>query len=131
MRHLFPKLRLCPILKASALVFVRLAHDRRFVGAVLFLFVLVLFVLIRISWRHRVAHDHERTRVDQLGGKFLGDVWGHVVAPRVWTLGDFTPSAPISHEGYIGRYRCKSRKSNETKISRMLIIRPFCRCGAL
>ena len=35
-----------------ALVFVRLAHDRRFVGAVLF--VLVLFVFIRISGRHRV-----------------------------------------------------------------------------
>src|SRR6202140_2763928 len=72
------------------LVFVRLAHDRRFVGAVLllFLFVLVLFVFIRISGRHRVAHDHEGTPVDQPGGKFLGDVWGHVVAPRVWTLGD-------------------------------------------
>src|SRR5467141_3285893 len=72
-----------------ALVFVRLAHDRRFVGAVLFLFVLVLFVLIRISGRHRVAHDHEGTPVDQPGGKFLGDVWWHVVAPWVWTLGDF------------------------------------------
>jgi hypothetical protein len=33
--------------KHHALVFVRLAHDRRFVGAVLFLFVLVLFVFIR------------------------------------------------------------------------------------
>jgi hypothetical protein len=32
-----------------ALVFVRLAHDRRFVGAVLF--VLVRFVFIRISGR--------------------------------------------------------------------------------
>jgi hypothetical protein len=32
-----------------ALVFVRLAHDRRFVGAVLVLFVLVRFVFIRIS----------------------------------------------------------------------------------
>src|SRR5258707_2596862 len=73
-----------------ALVFVRLAHDRRFVGAVLFLFVfaLVLFVLIRISGRHCVAHDHEGTPVDQPGGKFLGDVWGHVVAPRAWTLGE-------------------------------------------
>src|SRR5712671_3243600 len=80
------------------LVFVRLAHDRRFVGgAVLFVLVLVLFVLIRISGRHRVAHDHEGTPVDQPGGKFLGDVWGHVVAPRVWTLGDFTPSAVIRH----------------------------------
>src|SRR6202023_2386563 len=79
------------------LVFVRLAHDRRFVGAVLFLFVLVLFVLIRISGRHRVAHDHEGTPVDQPGGKFLGDVWGHVVAPRVWTLGNFTPSALVRH----------------------------------
>src|SRR5437879_3744858 len=81
--------------KHHALVFVRLVHDRRFVGAVLFVLVLVLFVLIRISGRHRVAHDHEGSPVDQLGGKFLGDVWGHVVAPRVWTLGDFTPSAVI------------------------------------
>ena len=49
--------------KHHALVFVRLAHDRRLVAAVLFvlfLFVLVLFVFIRISGRHRVAHDHER-----------------------------------------------------------------------
>src|SRR6266852_6440944 len=95
MRQLFPKLRLCPILKHHALVFVRLAHDRRFVAAVLVLFVLVVF--IRISGRHRVAHDHEGTPVDQPGGKFLGDVWGHVVAARVWTLGDFTPSAVIRH----------------------------------
>jgi len=29
--------------------------------------------------RHRVAQG---TPVDQPGGKFLGDVWGHVVAPR-------------------------------------------------
>src|SRR6516165_4183139 len=38
-------------LHASCLVLVRLAHDRRFVGAVLFLLVLVLvfFVFIRIS----------------------------------------------------------------------------------
>src|SRR6516165_4803723 len=69
-------------LKASCLVFVRLAHDRRFVGAVLFLFVFVLFVFIRISGRHRVARDREGTPVDP-GGKFLGDVWGHVVAPRM------------------------------------------------
>jgi hypothetical protein len=66
-------------------------------AAVVFLFVLVLFVFIRISGRHRVAHDHEGTPVDQPGGKFLGDVWGHVVAPLVWTLGDFTPSAVIRH----------------------------------
>ena len=37
---------------------------------------------------HCVAHDHEGTPVDQSGGKFLGDVWGHVVAPRAWTLGE-------------------------------------------
>src|SRR5918994_5272941 len=73
------------------LVFVRLAHDRRFVGAVLFLFFFVLVVFIRISGRHRVAQDHEGTPVDEPAGKFLGDVWGHVVAPRVWTLGDYTP----------------------------------------
>src|SRR6266566_2776169 len=85
--------------KHHALVFVLLTHDRRFVGAVffLFLFVLVLFVFIRISGRHRVAHDHEGTPIDQPGGKFLGDVWNHAVAPRVWTLGDFTPSAVIRH----------------------------------
>jgi hypothetical protein len=44
---------------------------------------------------HRVAHDHEGTPVDQPGGKFVWDVWGHVVAPWVWSLGDFSPSAPI------------------------------------
>jgi len=65
----------CEILYADChlqaiLVFVRLAHDQRFVGAVL-LFVLVLFVFIRISGRHRVAHDHEGTPV----GQPLGDVW--------------------------------------------------------
>jgi len=60
-----------------ALVFVRLAHDRRFVGAVFpfFVRVLVLFVFIRISGRHCVAHDHEGSPVAQPGAKFLG-VWG-------------------------------------------------------
>jgi len=38
-------------LNTSCLVLVRLAHDQRFVGAVLFLLVLVLFVFIRISER--------------------------------------------------------------------------------
>jgi hypothetical protein len=61
--------------KNHALVFVRLAHDRRFVGAVLFLFFFVLVVFIRISGRHRVAQDHEGTPVDEPAGKFLGDVW--------------------------------------------------------
>ena len=37
------------------------------------------------------AHDHKGTPVDQPGGKFLGDVLRHVVAPRVRTLGDLTP----------------------------------------
>jgi hypothetical protein len=95
-------------LKAScALVFVRLAHDRRFVGSLLFVFVfvLVLFVFIRISGRHRVAHDHERTPVDQPGGKFLGDVWGHVVAPRVWKVTDLCAvSAAIQMPGDSNRY---------------------------
>jgi uncharacterized membrane protein YhaH (DUF805 family) len=40
----------------NTLVFVRLAHDRRYVGTVL-----VLFVFIRISGRHCVAHGHEET----------------------------------------------------------------------
>src|SRR3984885_4633882 len=74
------------------LIFVWLTHDRRFVGAVLFLlFVLVRFVFIRISGRHFVAHADEGTPVDQPGGKFLGDVWGHVVAPRVWPPREFYP----------------------------------------
>jgi len=72
-----------PIPKASCLVFVRLAHDRRFVGAVLLFVLFVLFVFIRISGRHRVAHDREGTPVDTLGRKLLGDVWGHVDASRV------------------------------------------------
>src|SRR5438876_417758 len=75
----------------ASLVFVRLAHDRRFVGVVLFLFILLLLVFIRISGRHRVAPDHEVTPVDQHGGNFLGDVLLHVVAPRVWTPVDITP----------------------------------------
>jgi hypothetical protein len=84
----------------ASLVFVRLAHDRRFVGVVLFfliviflivIFVIVIFVFIRISRRHRVAHDHEGTPVDQPVGKFVGDVLLRVVAPRAWTPGDFTP----------------------------------------
>jgi hypothetical protein len=66
------------------LVFVRLTHDRRFVVVILFLFVVVFVVFvvfIRVSGRHRVAHDHEGTPVDRLGGKFLGDARCHVVAP--------------------------------------------------
>src|SRR6516165_3169858 len=82
--------------KASCLVLVRLAHDRRFVGAVLsVLFFFVLVAFIRISGRHPVVHDREGATVDP-GGKFLGDVWGHVIAPQVWSLGDFTRSAPVS-----------------------------------
>src|SRR5215475_12369540 len=72
----------CDHPKTSGLVFVRLAHDRRFVGAVLFLFVLVFFVFIRIAGRHRIAHDREGTPVDPVG-KFLEDAGGHVVAPRM------------------------------------------------
>ena len=62
-------------------------------------FVVLVFIFIRISGRHRVAHDHEGTSVDQLGGKFLGDVLLHVVAPRVWTLGILPFFARVSDEG--------------------------------
>jgi hypothetical protein len=34
--------------------------------------------------------------VDQPGRKFLREVLLHVVAPRAWALGDFTPSAQVS-----------------------------------
>ena len=47
---------------SHALVFVRLTHDRRFVVGVLFLFVVVLVVFIRVSGRHHVAHDYEGMR---------------------------------------------------------------------
>jgi hypothetical protein len=78
MRQL-PKLRLCP--KHHALIFVRLPHDRRFVGAVFFLFfvlvlLLVLFVFIGISGRHRVAHDHEGTPIAGFAG-------AHFAAPAL------------------------------------------------
>ena len=87
------------VIRAAPLVFVRLAHDRRFVGAFPFLF--VLFVFFRISGRHRVAHDHEGTPVYQPGGKFFGDVWSHVVAPLARTGGEHArvsfalPLAPL------------------------------------
>jgi hypothetical protein len=55
------------VIRAAPLVFVRLAHDRRFAGAILFLF--VLFVFFRISGRHPVAHDHEGTPVYDLPPK--------------------------------------------------------------
>src|SRR5882757_6827481 len=45
------------ILGSASLIFVRLTHDRRFVGTVFVLF--VLFVFIRISGRHCVTHDRE------------------------------------------------------------------------
>src|SRR5215471_15809469 len=51
--------------KESCLAFVRLAHDRWFVDSVLFVvLVVVLFVVIRISGWHRVAHDRVDTPVD-------------------------------------------------------------------
>ena len=100
MRQPFPKLRLCPILKASCSSLrparARSAVRRR--GP----FPLPLPLPLRPLRLHQdlgaasVANDHEGTPVDQPGGKFLGDVWGHVVAPGVWTLGDFTPSDPVS-----------------------------------
>ena len=83
----------------ASLVFVRLAHDRRFVGGVVLFVVVFVFIFIRISGRHRVAHDHEGTSVDQLGGKFLGDVFASCccssgVDPRYFTL-----FAEVSDEG--------------------------------
>src|SRR5450759_1791122 len=61
-----------------------------------------------ISGWHRVAHDHEGAPVDQPGGKFLGDAWGHVVAPRVWTLGDFDI---VSSTSYVRKVPIVLKKS--------------------
>jgi hypothetical protein len=66
-----PKTVVMPILQASCLPVVRLAHER-FVGAVLFIVSLLVLLFIGISGRHRVAHDHERTPVDQPGGNPSG-----------------------------------------------------------
>ena len=98
-RHPPPGATLAAFACRNALVFVRLAHDRRFVGGVVLFVVVFVFIFIRISGRHRVAHDHEGTSADQLGGKFLGDVSLHVVAPRVWTLGILPLFAQVSDEG--------------------------------
>jgi hypothetical protein len=46
---------------------------------VLLVFLLVLFVFIRISGRHRAVHDHEGTPVDGRGERFLENVLLHVV----------------------------------------------------
>jgi hypothetical protein len=62
-----------------ALIFVRLAHDRRFVIALLFF--VVLFIFIFISGRHSVADDQDGTFVDQTGAKLLGDESDHVASP--------------------------------------------------
>jgi hypothetical protein len=68
------------IADTSRLVFVRLAYNRRFVGAINF-FVLILFVFIWISRRRRVAHNREAAAVYP-ARKFRWDAWRHVIAPR-------------------------------------------------
>jgi hypothetical protein len=86
-----------PIKKTpSALVFVRLARDRLFAGAVLFLFVFVLFVFIRISGRYRVAHDHHGTPVDHLVENSSG-MCGVMLLLLGCDPRRFTPSAVIRH----------------------------------
>jgi len=59
MRQLFPKLTLCQSQKHHALVFVRLAHDRRLVAAVLF----VLFVFVVHVAPREVSHSFMREAV--------------------------------------------------------------------
>ena len=66
----------------ASLVFIRLAHDRRFVSVIFLFVVFVLVVFIGISWRHRGAHKHERCRVDRWDGKCFGGVLLHVAAPQ-------------------------------------------------
>src|SRR5688572_27505080 len=63
------------------LLFVRFAHDRRFVGLVFVVFVLVIIIVITVvgvSRRHRVDHDGDAAPVDQPSGRVLGDARGHV-----------------------------------------------------
>jgi hypothetical protein len=61
----------CDGYRDRALIFVRLAHDRRFVVVVLFVAVLVV-IFIRISGWHSVAHDQDGTPLDQAGAKAPG-----------------------------------------------------------
>lgn len=62
---------IAPTAEHASLVFVRLAHDRRFVSVIFLFVVFVLLVFIGISWRHRGAHKHERCRVDHCSGKYM------------------------------------------------------------
>ena len=73
--------RMSPLVAAAADV--RLADDRRFVGAVLFLFFFfVVLVVIRISGRHRVANAYEGAPVNQPGGQFSGLYAVMLLLPR-------------------------------------------------
>src|SRR5262249_36602573 len=67
----------------ATLVFVRLPHDRRINGGVLFFLLLVFFLpFLRISRWHHVANGREGAPVYP-SGNLLGDMSAHVVAPRM------------------------------------------------
>jgi hypothetical protein len=95
----------CLLVKGMARCIVGRTSDRRFV------FFFVLFVFIRVSGQCRVARDHEETPVDQPDGTFLGDVWGHVVAPWVSTVGDFNV---VSSTSYVRKAPRAERKQTQS-----------------
>jgi hypothetical protein len=78
-------------LNTSCLVLVRLAHDQRFVGAVLFLLVLVLFVFIRISERvlPMIAKGLQSILVESSSGMC------EVMLSSDVSLGDFIPFSDL------------------------------------
>jgi hypothetical protein len=55
-----------PIFRPFALVLVRLAHDRRFVVAILFFVLFIIFVVVRIARRHRISHHCEEWPADEI-----------------------------------------------------------------
>jgi hypothetical protein len=91
-------------LNASCLVLVRLAHDWRFVGAVVVLFVLVLF--IRISGRHCVAHDREGLQ------SILVETSSGMCGVMLLLLG-YEPWGIFSIKGHDGRWPASTIKFTE------------------
>jgi hypothetical protein len=97
-------------------------------SAILVIFAVQLIVLIALSivvanhssfvTASSVATkvDHEGSPGDQPDGKFLGDVWGHVVAPRAWTWGRAPTEAALPDAQFCDRQSRKLRRAMDTSL---------------